>query len=156
MLEKILETPWGSYPWPEWEKTIRVSEALHCIYAAKDEKSAETASSKLRWAVGNDERGSYYPALIGVLPFLDDVLRNGGRWPRWAVIGVLTDFFWSFGPEPGLEEFADSAGHRISVESEFKAWARNLRPLLSDIAQRRDETSDAARRLLEMIDEKSG
>ena len=156
MLQKILETPWDSYAQPEGKASARVPEALRCVYAANDAKSAEAASSKLRWAVGNDHSGTYYPVLLGVLPFLDDLLRNCARWPRETVLGFLTDLFYSFEPEIGYGEVTTTDGRCISVERKFRAWVRNLRPLLSDMAQRQDVMSDAAQGLLKAIDEKSG
>ena len=156
MLERIVEVPWDSYPRPPYEKVCRIPEALRSVYSANDLNSSRKAAAALTWAIGNDHSGTYYPALLGVLPFVEDLLRNGSIWSRAAVLGFLCDMLFTFAPESGYEEFTDSSGRCINVETEFRAWMHDLHPLLAHLAQHRDEPSKYARELLEEIDGKNG
>src|SRR5262249_51781037 len=153
---KIAEVAWDSYPRPAYAKECRVPEALRSLYSANDLNAASDAAGKLTWAIGNDHSGSYYPALLGVLPFLEDLLRNGTTWSRTVVLGFLSDMLITFRPEPGYEEFTDSSGCCVNVEAEFKAWMRALRPLLSHLAQPQYDWSDYAQELLDEIEGRSG
>jgi hypothetical protein len=63
------------------------------------------AYRRVLFAIGNDHKGSYYPAALCAVPLLVRVAATCPGWPRYLALEVLTDLLISFGPEPGYEEF---------------------------------------------------
>jgi len=74
--------------------------------------TGEAALSRLLFAVGNDHCGSYRPVVLAVVPFLGEILRDGGDTARARTLDALIDLTCSFGPEPGFEHVTTPDGKR--------------------------------------------
>jgi len=64
------------------------------------------------YAVGNHHAGTYYPAVVTVVPFLGAILRSGGPIARLRTLDVLIDLLGSFWPAAGFEVVATPTGNR--------------------------------------------
>ncbi|MEN9361173.1 MAG: hypothetical protein RL095_2708 [Verrucomicrobiota bacterium] len=142
MLEKLKDFDWSMIPGNEYYIPEHVTPAI--LGLAFPEKDKDVTSDA-RWALGNDHCGTYYPALIWALPFLNEILISGTEEGRNATIGYLFDGlrFW---PEP--ETIQDETGAEVSVHELMKVPLESIRATLRNI-----DTPDA-RDLLEDIDKK--
>src|ERR1700683_5701702 len=100
-----------NYAQPEWNTETSVADALANVGESNDSDSSERACNKLLYAVGNNHAGTYYPVLVAVTPFMDEILRIGHPWSVRTVLSVLIDLLSSFEPAPGYETFNDEAGN---------------------------------------------
>ncbi len=84
------------------------------------------------YAVGNNHAGTYFPVVLAVVPFLGEILREGGATARLWALDVLIDLIGSFEPEPGFEIAATSAEDRPLRE----LLKKRIRGLAGDVERR--------------------
>ena len=147
MFERIAEVAWDSYPRPSYIKVCRVPEALRALYYADEKDDSKDVADQLSWAVGNDHCGSYYPVLLGALPFIEDVLRNGGIRSKSIALCFLYNILGHV-LDQDCGGFTNSSGNSVDIDAEFRSCMAGLRPLLLDMVQHEDKMSNLARALL--------
>lgn len=146
MLDRIKSVEWRNYAQPEWNKPTSIVDAL-----AKCVESDSAGYDSLLYAVGNNHAGTYYPVLLAVMPFLEELIHIGGPSQQRAAMCVLDDLFASFHPEPGYEEIETTDGRRQSVEGVFRQRVRALAPTLEVIAGSGTANSSLASQLLCLV-----
>ena len=148
MLDRINAVPWGHYAQPEWNKPNSIAEAL-----AKVVRADPGAYNSLLYAVGNNHAGTYYPVLLAVLPFLEEILHVGEPASQRVALCVLDDLFASFQPEPGFEEFDPPEGGTQRVEAAFKQRIHQLGSVLDRIDSAGNSNSLLASQLRQLLSE---
>lgn len=135
-------------PQPEWNDPGALFAALKALRGAHDEPSAGEAYDRFLWAVGNNHTGTFYPVVLAALPHIEQILIDGGTWPRHAAMQSLIDLGGPFVPEPGHETHLG-----VSVQGTLRAFIRSMRPHIVPLAQGSDELSRSAQDLVELIDD---
>lgn len=153
LTERITAIPWQNHPQPEWNKSNSVRDALFALHSANDVESCSSAYEDFLFAVGNNHAGTYYPVLSAAMPLLEEILSVGKLWPTRAVLCLLDDLCASFQPEPGYETVQLPSGTQGQLAVVFKEAARNLSPLLTQIARQDSTNSVLAKDLLALIHE---
>jgi len=148
MLDRIKSVEWWSHAQPEWNKPTSVADAL-----AKVVRSENGAYDSLLYAVGNNHAGTYYPVLLVVMPFLEELIHSGEPSQQRIALSVLDDLFASFHPEPGYEETETPDVGRQNVEVAFKQRVRALVPTLKAIVASGGENSSLAQQLVSLASE---
>lgn len=110
MLEGVKNVAWQDLAQPSWNRTGEPGAALQALEAVETEEQAQDAYNRLLYAVGNNHAGTYYPALLQVLPFLRELLDHPRARVRETVLDILIDVAFSFEPEP---EFAEVGGQSL-------------------------------------------
>ena len=116
-IENVNKINWKAFPFPdyylEYEKPeIIIPKALISLASSTDEEPItwkpehNTASPSLQAyvlnAIGNNHRGSYYPAIKEALPFIMEVALNGNNeFCRNNAIHILDLFCFTFSSEDG-------------------------------------------------------
>jgi len=103
--------------------------------------------------VGNNHAGTYYPVLLVVMPFLEEIIHSGEPSQQRIVLSVLDDLFASFHPEPGYEEAETIDIGRQNVEVAFKRQVRALVPTLKVIVASGGANSLLAEQLVCLVSE---
>jgi hypothetical protein len=96
---------WERFPGPEYYNPEKARRSLNRLLAAEDEAQSWKAYTDVLYGIGNDHRGSFYPAALAAVPLLVRIAASGLQWPRFGALQVLTDLLISFGPEQGYERF---------------------------------------------------
>lgn len=112
MLEGIEAVRWDLELRPSWSGEGEVVRALRALAEAASETAGQTAYSRVLFALGNNHAGTYYPVVLAALPFLAEILRDGGLQARLRTCDVLIDLLASFAPEPGYEVTGTPSGER--------------------------------------------
>jgi hypothetical protein len=99
---------WEHFPGPEYYDPQRARRSLYRLLATVDEAQSWKAYTEVLSGIGNDHRGSFYPAALAAVPLLVRIAAAGLEWPRFGALQVLTDLLISFGPEQGYEQFEGS------------------------------------------------
>ena len=136
------------YPQPEWNDPGSLSGALKALRQAHDESSAHEACDRFLWAVGNDHKGTFYPVVLAALPHIEQILIDGGAWPRHAAVEALIDLGGSFAPEPDHETYLGA-----SVQDTLRAFICSMRPHIVPLAQEGSELSSGAKYLVALFDD---
>lgn len=108
-IEKVNSTDWQNYDDPEYFRYrydgicsfAQTVPSLLIALAALDNESDELndLNGQIRFAVGNDHRGTYYPVIREVLPFIVEVALFGNHVEaRASAICVMEDWYF-FDPE---------------------------------------------------------
>lgn len=133
---------------PEWNDASSVSTALDALAGAHDELSADEAYDRFLWAVGDNHEGTYYPVVLAVLPWLEQLLASGSAWCQRAVMESLIDLGGPFAPAQGHETHEGA-----SVRRALQAFICTLRPRVAPLVESGDARADSAVELLELIDD---
>ena len=78
-------------------------------------KDWSDAGTLVRIGVGNDHRGSIYPAAVAMAEVLLFIAKEYQGGPRRVALSVLDDWWSGYEPEEGFESFVDADGARIAV-----------------------------------------
>jgi hypothetical protein len=146
MLERLSQTDWTTLPQPPWNQADDVQKAIRTVAAASTKPEAAAAANCLLSAVGNNHAGTYYPIVLVVVPFLNEILDTGTDWARRAVLNVLIDLIDSFEPEPGYETVQRSGQTRADLEQSLCEAVGEMRSSVDRRAA--DSTNDEERRLV--------
>jgi hypothetical protein len=152
VIEKFHAEHWHNYAQPDWNTKTSVADALSSVWEASDSDSSERACNKLLYAVGNNHAGTYYPVLIAVTPFMEEILRIGHPWSVRTVLSILIDLLASFEPARGYERFNDPAGNSQMLANAFKESAHRLRPSVERIAASGEVDAEMAKEVISLMD----
>ncbi|GAA4605053.1 hypothetical protein BJY16_005234 [Actinoplanes octamycinicus] len=129
------EVRWAAFPWPESragnEKNILA--ALRAVLAPNP-KDWSDAGTMVRCAVGNDHRGSLYPAALAMVDILLFIAREYPGEPRCVALSVVADWWGGYEPEHGFESFAEAGGATVAVIPAIVQKMTDAIPLLQTIA----------------------
>jgi hypothetical protein len=128
MIDRINAIRWSEYAQPEWNKPGSVVDALSSVA-----RGEESAYDDLLYAVGNNHAGTYYPVLLPVMPFLEEIVDKGDAPSQRVALDVLLDLFGSFQPEARYEQIDLPAGGKRSVEAILEERVHAFRPVLKRI-----------------------
>jgi hypothetical protein len=145
MLDRIKSVPWSEYAQPEWNSPGSVVDALTRVVRGEG-----SAYDSLLYAVGNNHAGTYYPVLLAVMPFLEEIVDTGEASSQHVALDVLLDLFGSFRPEPGYEAIDLPSGGKRSVEAALGERIHALRPALERIASEGGSNAVLAEELLSL------
>ena len=152
-VEQIRSTPWHRYGQPEFNRPTAVADALIEMWQADDElQICEDACNKLLDAVANEHRGTYYPVLIYVLPFIEEILRTGNKWQKRVLICMLDDFMLGYECEGVYETLYEPIGGFDRVEEVFKRVMYTMTPVLEQIVRSDEFNTGLAKELIGNIE----
>ncbi len=112
---------------PEGTSLEEVETALKRVAEADSEQASDAAYHELLYAVGNNHAGTYCSIVVGVLPCLEEIARDGGPWSQRTVFEVLTDLY-SFTPAVHQEPYRGA-----SLARQVKDGLARFRPLAGSI-----------------------
>ncbi|RSN60636.1 hypothetical protein DMH01_15190 [Amycolatopsis sp. WAC 04182] len=116
---------------------------------------AALAVGRLVDAVGNDHRGTLYPAAVPAVSVLLKVIRHLPGKPRIEALGVLLDWWGCFAPKPGYASTQDDDGRPAEVTEAVERQIRTAADVLRTVASDRSDGSPArkmAKDLLALLD----
>jgi hypothetical protein len=99
VLEGLDRVPWDTYPQPEWNRPGEVPAALRALASAKSKDPKWDVYNRLLFAIGNNHAGTCCAVAVCVVPFLGEILLDGGPYARMETLDILLDVL-CFGPEP--------------------------------------------------------
>lgn len=105
---------WSAVPGPAWYRPEAAAGAVQALAAAVSADGAALAVGRFVDAVGNDHRGTLYPAAVPAVHVLLKVIRDLPGKPRIEALGVLLDWWGCFAPEPGYT-LQDDDGRPVEV-----------------------------------------
>jgi Ni/Fe-hydrogenase subunit HybB-like protein len=91
MLESIDSIDWGAFSQPDWNGRDHVPLAIRALAGATTEAAATEAYHRLLYALGNDHAGTYYPVVLPVVPFMQEIVERGTAWARIRALDILID-----------------------------------------------------------------
>ena len=138
------------FPQPESNDSGSVEAALDGLRDAEDESAASEAYDAFLWAVGNNHAGTFYPVILGVLPEIEQILRNGKAWAQRAAMESLIDLGGSFVPEEGYENYLGAP-----VQQALNAFIHSMRQHAEPLANGNDARAKSAIDLLELIEDQA-
>jgi hypothetical protein len=145
------------WPQPAGNTPATFAQAYEKVWLAQSRDEANTASSLLLYAVGNDHEGSYDPVVLDIFPFLEFVLRDGGECARFAVMSALIDLCASFGPAAGFDSVVpEPGGEPMALFRLLRLRAQALLPLITALAGHAGPLGEEAASLAEVLTDKPG
>jgi hypothetical protein len=142
---------WASIPGPRYYDPREAEKAF--AYLADPECDVQRAGSAIRFAVGNDHRGTLYPAAAAAAGLLAGLVLAGPGRPREVALGVLLDWWGVFYPEPGYESFTNASGEAVDLVAAISEAAHTVRPALPQIVAEDPGAGKLARLLMNAMDE---
>lgn len=110
-LSELGEVRWELHAQPPWNQPQDVAQALRAL--AEEEPDPENArQARLLHALGNPQRGTYYPVALAAIPFLGGILRERSDAGRRRALDVLSDLLGSLSPEVGFHQLDTEEGQR--------------------------------------------
>ncbi|MFE5567396.1 hypothetical protein ACFQ68_20595 [Amycolatopsis japonica] len=146
---------WIAVPGPAWYRPDAAADAVRDLAASVSADGAALAVGRLVDAVGNDHRGTLYPAAVPAVSVLLKVIRDLPGKPRIEALGVLLDWWGCFAPEPGYARIQDDEGRPVGVTEAVERQIRNAAAVLRTVADDWSDGSPArkmAKDLLALLD----
>jgi hypothetical protein len=139
------EVDWAAFPWPRPDD-CDVPKILNALRAVVDARPTDwdQAARMVRFAVGNEHRGTVYPAAVAMTEQLLAVAARYPGTPRWVALGVLESWWSGYGPEPGLATYFDADGIWVGVLWEIQRRIAGASELLASIATSPNDPAAAA------------
>ncbi len=137
-----------TYPQPEGNDPGSLPAALKALEHAHDEASALEACDRFLWTVGNNHAGTFYPIVLAALPQIEQILVDGGVWPRQAALEALIDLGGPFVPEQGHDTHLG-----VPVQAALRQFIRSMRPHIVPLARTGTVLCRSAEDLVELIDD---
>jgi hypothetical protein len=124
LLNKIKNTDWRQYKGPRNYSPRKIFPAFEDLVLLREEKNKWKVSSDLKFALGNDQGNTYYPALLSALPLLIDMAINSRHEPvRNCTLEVLCDWSSSFEAELGSYTGIKAEELNVFVSRSIRAFA---------------------------------
>ncbi|RSN19900.1 hypothetical protein DL990_40755 [Amycolatopsis sp. WAC 01416] len=146
---------WFAVPGPTWYRPEAAAGAVRDLAASVSADGAALAVGRLVDAVGNDHRGTLYPAAVPAVSVLLRVIRDLPGKPRIEALGVLLDWWGCFAPEPGYASTQDDDGLPVEVTEAAERQIRTSADVLRTVAGDWSDGSPArkmAKDLLALLD----
>lgn len=131
------DVDWAAFPWPEPGDYDRrqILSALRAVIRP-DPADWSDPGTLVRFAVGNDHRGTVYPAAVAMTDVLLKIAAACPGEPRRVALDVLEAWWSGFEPEHGFASYVDAAGHRVAVLPEIARRVTAATDLLTGIEAR--------------------
>ena len=110
---------WDEFPGPPCYAPREVDGALASLCKIRDKRSANEAYNRVLFAVGNNHRGTLYPAAAAAAPRVLEIALAGEGIVRTTALDVVMDLLL-FSAEPGFEIFEWLDGSSADVKDEIK------------------------------------
>ena len=107
LLGAVDRVRWDAHVEPDEYRPSDPPRAFRSLVSAQAEGDSRSAYNQMLFAIGNNHRGSYYPAARDAVPLLVQAAVTLSGWPRHTAVEVLTDLVISFGPDDGETEILD-------------------------------------------------
>lgn len=114
---------WDEFPGPPYYAPREVDGALASLRTVHDKRSANDAYNRILFAVGNNHRGTLYPAAAAAAPKVLEIALSGEGIVRTTALDVVMDLLL-FAAEPGFEKFKRVDGLNGDVKDEIKTSIR--------------------------------
>jgi hypothetical protein len=153
MLAQLHSVDWRVLPQPRDNGPTAVPDALRSLAYVESKGSAGDVYNAFLYAVGNNHAGTYYPVVVATIPFLGEILTQGGVWARNAALNALIDLQGSFSAEIG---FAFTTGPEPApVNAALRMAIHQISRAVQNIAAESEssENRQLARELLELLAE---
>ncbi|MCY1034259.1 hypothetical protein OV207_22580 [Corallococcus sp. BB11-1] len=111
MLKGLGDVLWDQEIQPSDNPRGAVPRAL-CALAASTRETGNEAGIRVRYSLGNAHAGTYFPVVLAVIPFLGELLREGGTHARIETLEILIDLLASYEPEQGFDLVETAGGLR--------------------------------------------
>jgi hypothetical protein len=148
------DVDWASFPWPEPGTYDRAAilRALRAVMSPHPRDWSDPATM-VRFAVGNDHRGTVYPAAVAMTSQLLTIAADFPGDPRQVALCILDEWWSGYEPETGFESYPDADGTRVAVIPEMARRIAGATDLLTRIATRSPTLAEAtlASNLLRVI-----
>lgn len=111
------EVDWAAFPWPhpgDYDRKLILA-ALRAV----EHGDRPDPATLVRGAVGNDHRGTIYPAAVAMTEQLLAIAEHHPGRPRLVALTVLEDWWGGYEPEHGLHAYDDAGGTRRGVIPEI-------------------------------------
>jgi hypothetical protein len=125
---------------------------LRALASSSTQEDAYNGYGGLLNAVGRDHSGTYYPVVVPAIPFIGEVVEQGGQYARRYALEALTDIVLSFEPEPGFETIFEG-GRAIELREAVRAAGIRLAPILRLAAVRFDNEPIAQRLAQDLLNQ---
>jgi len=135
---------WAAFPWPDSRVDHEEVRAALRAVLEPHQNDWSDAGTMVRFAVGNDHRGSIYPAALAMVDILLSIAREHPGEPRRVALSTLEDWWSGYEPEHGFESFADADGARIALIPAIVRKMTDAVPLLEQIAGGASDSAAAA------------
>lgn len=132
VVKRWQEIDWSAIPGPPEYRPDTVATAFRALLAPHTDDRADPATM-MRFAVGNDHRGTIYPAAVAATAAMLDIIKVRPDRPRHTALGILLDWWASFDPEPGYEEYLDAAGERVDVVAAIRRTVLGATHMLEQV-----------------------
>ena len=147
------DVDWASFPWPAPATYDRkaILRSLRAVMAPHPRDWSDPATM-VRVAVGNDHRGTVYPAAVAMTEQLLTIVKDYPGDPRQVALCVLDDWWSGYEPEQGFESYLTPNGTRVAVLPEIARQVTDATDLLTQIATQSPipEEATLARNLLQV------
>jgi hypothetical protein len=139
------DVEWAAFPWPDPGTYDRrqILSALRAVVAPHPKDWAD-AGTLVRLAVGNDHRGTVYPAAVAMTEKLLTVAESYPGDPRWVALTVLESWWGGYETEVGFTSYVGADGSRLGVIPEIARRIVDAAALLTRIAEEVSEPANAA------------
>lgn len=134
--DAIVAMDWKLWTQPAGNSGQRIPWELRRILSASDEDSSWNAVMGTEYAFGNAEAGTYYPAIVPAIPILGLIAQHGEEWAKLTAVEILTDWLFSFYPEPKQEKIIDSDSSEVDLQMVVDREIMKLRPTIEHLAFR--------------------
>lgn len=102
LIDEIASIKWNEYNGPECYVPKEIQTYLTKLIQLRDENQNLNIYNAVMYAIGNSHAGSYYPAMLKALPIIIDLANHSKHEiVRNCILEMLTDWYYSFGPELG-------------------------------------------------------
>jgi hypothetical protein len=151
--DQLNSVRWQDIPGPEDYDPSAVIPALLSIGSVTDMNSLNETSNRCLYALGNNHRGTLFPAAIWAVPFLAWYAVEGRGWVRFAALDILTDAM-CFDADGEFPEVEVGDGTRVTLQQGVRDALRvDIDALLSILGDENeyDETRAVALHTLVLL-----
>jgi hypothetical protein len=141
---------WAEIPGPKYYRPWEVEPAMRSL--AETTMETGDVGASVRWAVGNDHAGTLYPAAVVATSRLLDIIEQRAGAPRRAALQILLDWWGTFQPEPGFEEFHDLSGNDVKLVPALMKEIAAAKAMIQSIPDRDSIARKPALVLLQCIE----
>ena len=132
MLDTVDELTLSRRQKPPGSHSGELAAALRDLASSNSDAAAQTAYDCVLSAVGNNHRGTYFPVVLDVVPYLGEILEHGGPCACARTLDVLIDLVASFVPDS--EVVSEGEPRAEDLPRLLRARVRELMPTIQRLA----------------------
>lgn len=127
----FMAVDWAVIPGPRWYQGELAAAAAGTVARADTPSRVVQAVAELRFAVGNDHRGTLYPAAVPATGVFVGMIVEQPGGPRGYALNTLLDWWGCFRPEPGYDTYDDAAAGPVEITEGIMQRVRQAAPALT-------------------------